>query len=82
MENLNAAKNKSVQKGGQNNAPTLPRNAFFLDTRTSSRFCLSWKREGEDQKSDNLQYNTVGQWVHGTIVPPSDGPMFILIDWE
>ena len=35
-----------------------------------------------DLKSDNLQYNTVGQWVHGMIVPPSDGPMFILIDWE
>ena len=29
-----------------------------------------------------LQYNTVGQWVHGMIVPLSDGPMFILIDWE
>ena len=24
----------------------------------------------------------VGQWVDGAIVPPSDGPMFILIDWE
>ena len=35
-----------------------------------------------DLKSDNPQYNTVGQWVDGTIVPPSDGPMFILIDWE
>ena len=27
------------------------------------------------QKSDNLQYNTVGRWVDGMIVPPSDGPM-------
>ena len=35
-----------------------------------------------DLKSDNLQYNTVGRWVDGTIVPPSDGTMFILIDWE
>ena len=35
----------------------------------------------QDPKSDNLQYNTVGRWVDGTIVPPSDGPMFILIDW-
>ena len=33
-------------------------------------------------KFDNLQYNTVGRWVEGTIVPPSDGPMLILIDWE
>ena len=33
-------------------------------------------------KSENLQYNTLGQWVDGAIVPPSDGPMFILIDWE
>ena len=33
-------------------------------------------------KSDNLQYNTVGRWVDGTIVPPSDGPMFTLMDWE
>ena len=35
-----------------------------------------------DVKFDNLQYNTVGRWVDGTIVPPSDGPMFILVDWE
>ena len=34
------------------------------------------------QKSDNLQFNAVGQWVDRTIVPLSDGPMFILIDWE
>ena len=34
------------------------------------------------QKSDNLQYNTEGQWVDRTIVIPSDGSMFILIDWE
>ena len=34
-------------------------------------------------KSDNLQYNTVGQWDDGMIVPPLlDGPMFTLIDWE
>ena len=32
--------------------------------------------------SDNLQYNTVGRWVDGKIVLPSDGPMFIFIDWE
>ena len=33
-------------------------------------------------KSDNLQYNTVGWLDDVMIVPPSDGPMFILIDWE
>ena len=33
-------------------------------------------------KSNNLQYNMVGQWVDGTIILLSDGPMFILIDWE
>ena len=32
-------------------------------------------------KSDNLQY-MLGCWVDGTIVPPSDGPIIILIDWE
>ena len=34
------------------------------------------------QKSDNLQYNTVGQLDDAMIVPPSDGPMLILIDWK
>ena len=33
-------------------------------------------------KYDNLQYNTVGRWNAGMIVLPSDGPMFISIDWE
>ena len=31
-------------------------------------------------ESDNLQYHMVGQWIDGTIVPLSHGP--ILIDWE
>ena len=35
-----------------------------------------------ERKSDNLQYNTVGRCVDRTIIPPPDGPMFILIDWE
>ena len=34
------------------------------------------------QKSDNLQYKPVGQGDDGRIVLLSDGPMFILIDWE
>ena len=33
-------------------------------------------------KSVNLWYNTVGRRDDDMIVPPSDGPMFILIDWE
>ena len=32
--------------------------------------------------SDNIQYNTVGRWVDGTIVLLSDDPMLILIDLE
>ena len=31
-------------------------------------------------KSVNLQFNTVGRWDDDMIDPPSDGPMFILID--
>ena len=31
-------------------------------------------------KSVNLQFNTVGRRDDDMIVPPSDGPMFILID--
>ena len=33
-------------------------------------------------KSDNLRYNMMERWINGSIVPPSDGPMFILIEWE
>ena len=33
-------------------------------------------------KSVHLQYNTMEQWIDGTIVPPLYGPRFILIDWE
>ena len=32
--------------------------------------------------SDSLQYNMVGRWNDNMIVPPSDGPMLIVIDWE
>ena len=31
-------------------------------------------------KSVNLQFNTAGRWDDDMIVPPSDGPMFFLID--
>ena len=33
-------------------------------------------------KSVNLQFNTVGRWDDDMIIPPSDGPMNIWIDWE
>ena len=33
-------------------------------------------------KSVNLKYITVGRLDDDMIVPPSDGAMFILIDWE
>jgi hypothetical protein len=33
-------------------------------------------------KSVNLQYNTVERRDDETIIPLSDGPMFILIGWE
>ena len=35
-----------------------------------------------DMKSVNLQFNTVGRRDDDMIVPPSDGPMIIWIDWE
>ena len=38
--------------------------------------------QADDMKSNTFQYSMVGRWIDGTIVPPSDGPMFILIDWE
>ena len=46
----------------------------------------TWSVQPEMQqkvkKSDNLQYNAVGRRDGGLIDPPSDGPMFTLIDWE
>ena len=35
-----------------------------------------------DLKSVNLKHITVGRMDDDMIVTPSDGPMFILIDWE
>ena len=37
---------------------------------------------GHFQKFDNLKYNTVVRWDNGMILPPYDGPMFILMDSE
>ena len=38
------------------------------------------RKEIKRIKSDKFQYNTVRRWVDGTIILPSDGPTFILID--
>ena len=38
--------------------------------------------DNKKQKSVNLQFNTVGRRDNDMIVPPSDGPMIIWIDWE
>ena len=39
-------------------------------------------RQSLDFKSVNLKYITVGRLNDDMIVPPSDGAMFILMDWE
>ena len=50
-----------------------------LDTATSNRPGARYL----SIKSDNLQYLYSGMiMVNGTILPRSDGPMFIWIDWE
>ena len=43
---------------------------------------LAGKQAASRQKSDNLEYNTMERWIDGLIIPPLDGPMFILIEWE
>ena len=40
----------------------------------------SLKIKANDKYSVNLQFNMVERWDDDMIVPPSDGPMFILID--
>ena len=44
--------------------------------------CLAKSGKWKALKSDNVQYNKVGRWDDGMIILPSDGPTFILIDWE
>ena len=42
---------------------------------------LCWSNiASSNQKSDNLQYNTIRRWDDG--IPPSDGPIIILIEWK
>ena len=43
---------------------------------------LAGKQAASRQKSDNLEYNTMERWIDGLIIPPLDGPMFILIERE
>ena len=47
---------------------------LYISVTFCSYFLLN---ESHLLKSDNLQYNTVGQWDGGIIVQPSDGPLFI-----
>jgi hypothetical protein len=58
----------------------VKRPGYVYNSSSKLKNASSPAREG--LKSVNLQYNTVERRVDGTIVPPSDGPMFILIDWE
>ena len=49
------------------------------------RVCWKYLTPGNTiqvQKPVNLKYITVGQLDDDMIVLPSDGPMFILINWE
>ena len=48
----------------------------------SKAIVLVFEQFGYNLEIDNLQHNTEGRWVNGTIFPPFDGPLFILIDWE
>ena len=56
----------------------------FLTSRHSNldEFVHADMARKTDFKSVNLQFNTVGRWDDDMIVPPSDGPMIIWIDWE
>ena len=51
-------------------------NTFFL------RISALASVKSSNQKSINLRYITVGRLDDDMIVPPSDGAMFILINWE
>ena len=41
---------------------------------------LIYRQDQRNQKSDNLQYNTLVHWVNRLIDSASDGPSIILID--
>jgi hypothetical protein len=60
----------------------LPSELVWLKIHNLNGSCSSISAYGEILKSVNLQYNKVERRVDETIVPPSDGPMSILIDWE
>ena len=66
-------------------SPQVPASKYYW---LADCFCYDWNSNWIvsynclDQKSVNLKYITVGQLDNDMIVPPSDGAMFILIDWE
>ena len=66
-------------------AEMATKNAMFIGQPHTQRH-LWRKRNGQKLdrkvKSVNLKYIKVGQLDDDMIVPPSDGPMFILINWE
>ena len=59
----------------------LPRESLG-DSYNSVRGCDRFQRVDRlsDQKSDNLQYDTLSCWVDRLIDQASDGPSIILID--
>ena len=64
---------KFLQRGGDRVGPRLTEDYGNIGCRT-----FKWGL----QKLVNLRCITVGQLDDDMIVPPSDGPMFILINWE
>ena len=51
----------------------------YLQIQNKSNYLSNEQRSGI-QKSNNLQYNTLGHWVDRLIDQASDGPSIILID--
>ena len=59
----------------------FPVEPSLMNIEEITAWCLK-RQHSTVLKSNNLQYNTMEKWIDGTIVTPSDGPRFILIDWE
>ena len=54
---------------------------FFADPRNFGTFS-TLVRAYHIYISDILHYDTMGRWNNGMIVPPSNCPNIILIDWK
>ena len=52
----------------------------WLGNAVDDAYTLWSENQKKGQKSDNLQYNTLGRWVDRLIDQVSDGPSIILID--